>query len=114
MQPHPELEVRKSSSTITDQPAPSLHGNRPARHLPPTSHNSTSYVETRRAESSAREQNPKPVNEVKDPNPQSSDDTLQKARAAITAAERASAAARAAAELVNARFSWPKQDEQKI
>ncbi|KAG6410347.1 hypothetical protein SASPL_128405 [Salvia splendens] len=115
VQPRPELEVRKSLSTITDQPAPSLHGNRPARHLqPPTSHNSTSYVETRRAESSAREQSPKPINEIKDPNPQSSDDTLQKARTAITAAERASAAARAAAELVNARFSSPKQDEQKI
>ncbi|XP_041996511.1 IST1-like protein [Salvia splendens] len=115
VQPRPELEVQKSPSTITDQPAPSLHGNQPARHLqPPTSHNSSSYVETRRAESSAREPSPKPINEIKDPNPQSSDDTLQKARAAITAAERASAAARAAAELVNGRFSSSKQEEQKI
>ncbi|KAL1553582.1 IST1-like protein [Salvia divinorum] len=115
VQPRPELEVGKSSSAITDQPAPSLHGNRSARHLqPPTSHNSASFVETGRAESSTREQSPKQINDIKNLKPKSSVDTLLKARAAITAAECASAAARAAAELVNARFSSSKQDEQDI
>ncbi|XP_057765732.1 uncharacterized protein LOC130986356 [Salvia miltiorrhiza] len=100
------LEVGKASSTTTDQPAAPSNGNQAARHLQsPTSLSSTSFVETRRTE---------PINEIRNPNPHSSDDALQRARAAITAAERASAAARAAAELVNTRFAPLKQEQRKI
>ncbi|KAH6771432.1 Regulator of Vps4 activity in the MVB pathway protein [Perilla frutescens var. hirtella] len=105
------LEVRKDWSA--DQSTAPLNGNQGEHYLQSPTLSSTSFVETGRAESSTRELNPKPTNEIKNLNPQSSD-ALQRARAAITAAERASAAARAAAELVNARFTSFKQEERKI
>lgn len=99
-QPPPDSrpEVRRQSST-TDQSSPaSLNGNLQS----PTSLSSTTFKVTKKIKSSNRE-HPKPVNEIKNLNPESSD-VLQRARSAINAAERASAAARAAAELVNASF----------
>lgn len=48
-----------------------------------------------------------PAGDVNERRPQSSD-VLERARAAIASAERASAAARAAAELVNVKFGSSK------
>lgn len=112
-QHHPDLrlEVRKDSSA-TDQSTTSSYGNQGERYQQSTtSLSSTSFVETR-TESSTREKNLKPTNEIKNLDTQPSD-ALQRARAAITAAERASAAARAAAQLVNSRFTSFKQEERK-
>lgn len=50
----------------------------------------------------------KPITETKDTN----SDVLLRARTAIAAAERASAAARAAAQLVNLNFSSSKVEKQ--
>lgn len=91
MQPQADsrLQVGKDSAT-----AASLDGNQGKRRV--------------KSPTKRIEQNPKPVNEIKILNPSPSDDALQRARAAINAAERASAAARAAAQLLNVR-----QEERK-
>lgn len=106
-------EVRENSSTM-EHSAASVNGNQGNCHMQsPTSLSSTSFVDPRRIQSSTKEQNAEPITETKNVSPQSSD-VLQRARTAITAAERASAAARAAAELVNARFPSFKLEERKI
>lgn len=94
-------QVRKDSST-TAHPSASLNGNR-NKLQSPASHHTTSSVQPNRIESSTTVRNPEPKVEIKNVSSESSD-VLARARAAITAAERASAAARAAADLVNARF----------
>lgn len=110
MQPHTDsrLQVRKDSATRDQSAAALLNGNQGKRHT----QSPTSFSSTRRIESSTREQNTKPVDEIKNLSPPPSD-ALQRARAAISAAERATAAARAAAELVNARFTPFKLEERK-
>ncbi|KAK4430218.1 ist1 [Sesamum alatum] len=113
-QPHAHSmpESREDSFTV-DHSAASLNGKKVDRHVQyPTSLGSNSSVAPRIIGSSTREQNVEPVTEIKSTSIQSSD-VLQRARAAIAAAERASAAARAAAEVVNIRFTSLKLDERK-
>ncbi|KAL2235004.1 IST1 homolog isoform X2 [Sesamum indicum] len=109
---HSTPERREGASTV-DNSAASLNGKKVDRYVQsPTSLGSNS-VTPRIIGSSTREQNVEPITEIKSTSIQSSD-VLQRARAAIAAAERASAAARAAAQLVNVRFNSFKLDEQKI
>ncbi|KAL0424742.1 UNVERIFIED_CONTAM: ist1 [Sesamum radiatum] len=109
---HSKPESREDSS-IVDHSAASLNGKKVDRYVqPPTSLGSNSSVAPRIIGSSTREQKVEPISEIKSTSIQSSD-VLKRARAAIAAAERASAAARAAAELVNVRFTSLKLDEQK-
>ncbi|KAK4410310.1 ist1 [Sesamum angolense] len=97
---HSKPESREDSS-IVDHSAASLNGKKVDRYVqPPTSLGSNSSVAPRIIGSSTREQKVEPITEIKSTSIQSSD-VLKRARAAIAAAERASAAARAAAELVN-------------
>ncbi|KAL8470670.1 hypothetical protein ACS0TY_033292 [Phlomoides rotata] len=97
-------EVGKDSST-TEHSSSSLNRNRRNQNKlqSPAAHHTTSSVHPNRIESTTRDHNAEPKAEIKNASSESSD-VLQRARAAISAAERASAAARAAAELVNARF----------
>ncbi|KAL0380765.1 UNVERIFIED_CONTAM: ist1 [Sesamum angustifolium] len=113
-QPHAHLKPEsREDSSIVDHSAASLNGKKVDRYVqPPTSLGSNSAVAPRIIGSSTREQNVEPITEIKSTSIQSSD-VLKRARAAIAAAERASAAARAAAELVNVRFTSLKLDEQK-
>ncbi|KAL0430136.1 UNVERIFIED_CONTAM: ist1 [Sesamum radiatum] len=110
---HSTPESREASS-IVDHSVASLNGKRVDRYAQsPTSVGSnSSHVAPRIIGSSTREQNVEPITEIKSTSIQSSD-VLQRARAAIAAAERASAAARAAAELLNVRFTSFKPDKQK-
>ncbi|KAI3467083.1 hypothetical protein Pfo_023746 [Paulownia fortunei] len=115
VQPHAHSRpgIREDSSTM-EHSAASLNGKQGDGYLQsPTSLSSTSFVAPRIIESSTREQNVEPITEIKNISLQSSD-ALQRARTAIAAAERASAAARAAAELVNVRFTSFKLEERKI
>ncbi|KAL0463578.1 UNVERIFIED_CONTAM: ist1 [Sesamum latifolium] len=113
-QPHAHsMRESREASSIVDHSAASLNGKKVDRYMQsPTSLRSNSSVAPRIIGSSTREQNVEPITEIKSTSIQSSD-VLQRARAAIAAAERASAAARAAAELVNVRFTSFKLDEQK-
>ncbi|CAI9756066.1 unnamed protein product [Fraxinus pennsylvanica] len=69
---------------------------------------STPFVAPSRIEPLIKDHNVEPITDTKDTNP----DVLLKARTAIAAAERASAAARAAAQLVNINFSSSKVEKQ--
>ncbi|PIN22542.1 Spindle pole body protein [Handroanthus impetiginosus] len=100
-------EVREDSYSV-EHPAASLNGKQGDRSLQSSaSLRSTSFVAPTMIESSMRESKVEPVTEIKNTSVQSSD-VLERARAAVAAAERASAAARAAAELVNSRFTSVK------
>ncbi|XP_022861185.1 uncharacterized protein LOC111381619 [Olea europaea var. sylvestris] len=68
----------------------------------------TPLVAPSRIEPLIKDHNVKPITETKDTN----SDVLLRARTAIAAAERASAAARAAAQLVNLNFSSSKVEKQ--
>lgn len=64
-------------------------------------------------EQSVKSSNVVPVSDFKRATPSQSSDVLERARAAIASAERASAAARTAAELVNVKFGSWKREEGK-
>lgn len=74
---------------------------------PKTSHN-TPLAGRNGAQPSVKSQNVGPTTAFKEERGSQSSDVLQKAREAIAAAERASASARAAAELVNVNFNVGK------
>ncbi|WCJ33501.1 Regulator of Vps4 activity in the MVB pathway protein [Euphorbia peplus] len=69
-------------------------------------------VDTTKIEASIKNHTAGSVTENKRGTASQSSDVLERARAAIASAERATAAARAAAELVNANFIYPKQEEK--
>lgn len=69
--------------------------------------NTPTLLGTNEIEQSAKNPSAAAVNNTKMETPSQSSDVLERARVAIAFAERASAAARAAAELVNVKFgSW--------
>lgn len=74
---------------------------------PKTSRN-TSVVGQNGAQPSVKNQNIGPATALKEERGSQSSDVLQRAREAIAVAERASASARAAAELVNVNFNVGK------
>lgn len=108
---HPEY------STSTEAAHPTISAQRkedPEFHQSPSPGNITSSLgQDGVIKSTNRNENPTPANDLqRDTRPQSSE-ILEKARTAIAAAERATATARAAAQLANVKFSTPKLEEQK-
>ncbi|CAI9096187.1 OLC1v1032272C1 [Oldenlandia corymbosa var. corymbosa] len=99
----PESNSQKQSPVL-EHSMPNSRAQRDHLHQSPTASKNSSPVALDKSKSLTKDHNTKPSTEAKDTGPQSSD-ALDKARAAIAAAERASAAARAAAELVNSNFS---------
>lgn len=102
VQDHSEKHSRASPSAtflISELEVPSPRSPKAASNTP-----ATAPVPTL-AKPSIKDHSVEPLHDIqKDRGMRSSDDVLERARAAITAAERASAAARAAAALVNANF----------
>lgn len=108
-----------SSQADTHKPPPVLeHSNTSSNvqqgqfNQSPSAVNNLSQLAANKAKPSLKDQNGEPNSETKEKRLQSSD-ALEKARAAIAAAERASAAARAAAELVNFKFGSVKLEQAK-
>ncbi|KAL7240426.1 hypothetical protein ACSBR2_006138 [Camellia fascicularis] len=83
------------------------------RHQSPSPGNFTSMLGHDGAKSSNKNDNATPVRYLGNEVRSQSSDTLERAQAAIAAAERATAAARAAAQLVNVKFSTQKLEEPK-
>ncbi|KAF5958045.1 hypothetical protein HYC85_005270 [Camellia sinensis] len=77
------------------------------RHQSPSPGNFTSMFGHDGAKSSNKNDNATPVRDLGNEVRSQSSNTLERAQAAIAAAERATAAARAAAQLVNVKFSTP-------
>lgn len=79
----------------------------------PNPPNSSPLLSNNEIEQSVKTSNVVPVSDFKRETPSQSSDVLERARAAIASAERASAAARTAAELVNVKFGSWKVEEGK-
>ncbi|KAL5761302.1 hypothetical protein ACOSQ2_020140 [Xanthoceras sorbifolium] len=79
----------------------------------PTPPSAMPLLGTNEIEQSATNSNAAPTTDTKRETPSQSSDVLERARAAIASAERASAAARAAAQLVNVKFGSLKLEEGK-
>lgn len=79
----------------------------------PSSSNNAPLLGCNEIESSVKSYVAGPVNDAKRETRPQPTEILEKARAAIASAERASAAARAAAELVNVNFGSLKLEEGK-
>ncbi|KAI8539120.1 hypothetical protein RHMOL_Rhmol09G0156200 [Rhododendron molle] len=113
----PPKHGRPEYSTSTEAAHPTISAQRkedPEFHQSPSPGNITSSLgQDGVIKSTNRNENPTPANDLTwDTRPQSSE-ILEKARTAIAAAERATATARAAAQLANVKFSTPKLEEQK-
>ncbi|KAJ4847927.1 hypothetical protein Tsubulata_031370 [Turnera subulata] len=97
--------ISNSAPSVTN-----TNSDQGSRHLQASS----IAVENKVIESPIRNQNAATAIEAeRETASQSSDDVLERARAAIATAERATAAARAAAELVNVKFGVLKLTEEK-
>ncbi|THG21861.1 hypothetical protein TEA_021201 [Camellia sinensis var. sinensis] len=81
------------------------------RHQSPSPGNFTSMFGHDGAKSSNKNDNATPVRDLGNEVRSQSSNTLERAQAAIAAAERATAVARAAAQLVNVKFSTQKLEE---
>ncbi|XP_058183829.1 uncharacterized protein LOC131301501 [Rhododendron vialii] len=113
----PAKHGRPEYSTSIKAAHPTISAQRkedPEFHQSPSPGNITSLLgQDGVIKSTNRNENPTPANDLKrDARPQSSE-ILEKARTAIAAAERATATARAAAQLANVKFGTPKLEEQK-
>ncbi|KAK7343403.1 hypothetical protein VNO77_12114 [Canavalia gladiata] len=93
-----------SSPCITEPSIKSVHDKQEYKHLEaPSPSNNNSWLNTNEIEQS-RKSNDVPIGDAKSETTFQSSDVLEKARAAIASADRASAAARAAAALVQSNF----------
>ncbi|KAL3654417.1 hypothetical protein CASFOL_004098 [Castilleja foliolosa] len=108
--PHPRPETRDDPSIVAHSSV-SINGKQRDQYLPSPA---SSFVGPTITESPTRKQNAEAITDNNRNMSAQSSDALERARTAIVAANRASAAARAAAELVNAgKFSSFKLDQQK-
>ncbi|GFP85352.1 ist1 homolog [Phtheirospermum japonicum] len=108
---HSRPEILDDLST-TAHSSVSLNGKQRDQYLPSPA---SSFVGPTTTESPTRKQNVEPITDNNRSVSSQSSDALERARTAIAAANRASAAARAAAELVNAgKFTSFKLDQRKI
>ncbi|KAK9226801.1 hypothetical protein WN943_011849 [Citrus x changshan-huyou] len=104
-QSSPSNGAHPITPTKTEQGSQRLQAPNPPSSMPLLSNNET--------EQSVKSSNVVPVSDFKRETPSQSSDVLERARAAIASAERASAAARTAAELVNVKFGSWKLEEGK-
>lgn len=104
-QSSPSNGAHPITPTKTEQGSQRLQAPNPPSSMPLLSNNEI--------EQSVKSSNVVPVSDFKRATPSQSSDVLERARAAIASAERASAAARTAAELVNVKFGSWKLEEGK-
>lgn len=104
-QSSPSNGAHPITRTKTDQRSQHLQAPSPQSSRPLLSNNEI--------EQSVKSSNVVAISDFKKEAPSESSDVLERARAAIASAERASAAARTAAELVNVKFGFWKLEEGK-